>query len=110
VYIHVFLASATDGGERLASCLFRFTPSERTPGVLKPALPLLGLELQTLCHPVRSKSLYRLSYPGLFSTYDETIFDIIEPQLQTQCVSLSTQAQRDLKNIFDRIYRVSHES
>jgi hypothetical protein len=32
--------------------------------------PLLGLELQSLGRPARSKSLCRLCYPGSFSVYD----------------------------------------
>jgi hypothetical protein len=59
----------------------RFTPRERAPGthwiggwVVPRAglddeerinfLTLPGLELQPLCRPARSQSLYRLSYPG----------------------------------------------
>jgi hypothetical protein len=77
VYIHIFLTSALVGGEWSASRLGRFTHGERDPsnhwirGWVGPraglddvekrkVLPLPGLELQTLCHPARSQSLYGL--------------------------------------------------
>jgi hypothetical protein len=81
VWIHIFLASALDGGEWSDSRPCCFTPGERTPGThwiggwVDPRagldnmekskfLPSPGLELRTLGRPARSKSLYRLRYPG----------------------------------------------
>jgi hypothetical protein len=72
VYIHVFLTSALVGGEWPASRPGRFIRVERAPGThwiraglddveKRKILPIPGLE--PLCHPARSQSLYRLSYP-----------------------------------------------
>jgi hypothetical protein len=79
--IHVFLTSALVGGEWSASRPSRFTPSERAPDTHwigrwvgprtsldameeRKFLTLPGLELQPLCRPARSQSLYRLHYPN----------------------------------------------
>jgi hypothetical protein len=81
VEIHIFLTSALAGGEWLASRLGRFPPGERAPGnpwiagwvdprtclgdvEKKKFLTLPGLKLRPLCRPVRSQSLYLLSYLG----------------------------------------------
>jgi hypothetical protein len=79
VKIHVFLTSALGG---VVSFRPRpLYPGERAPGTnwiggwvgprtglddveRRKLLPLPGLELRTLCHPVRMQSLYRLRYPG----------------------------------------------
>jgi hypothetical protein len=84
VYIYVFLNSALVGGEWSASRPDRFTPGERAPGTYwiggtvgpraglddeekRKFLILSELELRPLSRPVRSKSLYRLSYSGSLS-------------------------------------------
>jgi hypothetical protein len=36
-------------------------------------LPLLGRELGSLCHPTRSQSLYRMSYPGSHKYNSRTV-------------------------------------
>jgi hypothetical protein len=87
VYLHAFLTSALDRGERSASRPGRFTPRERHP---PPSYPLdrrmgapqsrsgQGVEEKNSQHPprfesrssdcsVRSQSPYRLSYPGFFT-------------------------------------------
>jgi hypothetical protein len=83
--IHIFLNSALAGGEWSVSRPCRFTPGERAPsthwigGWVDPRagldhlqkrtfLTLPGLELGALGRPARSKSLYRLSYPGFLSS------------------------------------------
>jgi hypothetical protein len=74
-YIYIFLTSAIAGVERSASRPGRFTPGEKAPGThwigawvdyleKRKFLTLPGLELQPLRRPARSKSLYRLRYPG----------------------------------------------
>jgi hypothetical protein len=77
----LLLTSALLGGEWSTSRLGRFTPGECAPGThwiggwvdlraglhdveKKKLLTLPGLKLRLLGHPVRSQSLYRLSYPG----------------------------------------------
>jgi hypothetical protein len=79
VEIHILLTSALVGGESSASFPYSFTPKERARGArwiggwVDPSaslddmekwkfLTLPGLELQTLCCPARSQSLYRLRY------------------------------------------------
>jgi hypothetical protein len=81
VLIHIFLTSALVGGEWSASRAFHFIPEERAPGTHwiggsvdpraglddledRKFLTLPGLELRPLSRPARSRSLYRLSYPG----------------------------------------------
>jgi hypothetical protein len=81
IYIHIFLTSALVGGKWSASRPGCFTPAERAPGThwlggwVDPRagqddvekrifLILPGLESRPLGRPVRSQSLYRLSYPG----------------------------------------------
>jgi hypothetical protein len=80
--LHVFLTSALVGGELSASRPCRFTPRQRAPGIhwiggrvshrasldgveKRKLLILPGLELRLLGRPARSRSLYRLRYPGL---------------------------------------------
>jgi hypothetical protein len=75
VQFHIFLTLALVGGEWSASRPGRFTPRERAPGThwkagwvgprtslddmgKKKISPLTGLELQPLCHPACSQSLY----------------------------------------------------
>jgi hypothetical protein len=79
VQIYTFLTSSLAGGDWSASCWSCFTPGERAHGthwiggLVDPGaglddvekrkfLILPGLELQLLGRPVRSQSLYRLSY------------------------------------------------
>jgi hypothetical protein len=79
--IHVFLTSALVGGECSASRPGRFNPVKRTPVShwlgswvgprtslndvdKRKFLILSGLDLRPLGRPVRSQSLYRLSYRG----------------------------------------------
>jgi hypothetical protein len=81
VKIHIFLTSALAGGEWSASRPGRFTPWETAPGThyiggwvdpravlddvkKRKFLTLPGLERRPLRRPARSKSLYRLRYPG----------------------------------------------
>jgi hypothetical protein len=81
LWIHVFLNSALVEDEWSASRPGRLTPEETAPGTHwiggwvglradlydvtnRKFLTLPGLELQTLGHPARSQSLYRLRYPG----------------------------------------------
>jgi hypothetical protein len=92
VQIHVFLISALDGSERWASRPSRFTPGETAPrytlyrrlggpqnDVQRRQIRLLQeLELRPLCRPLRSESLYRLSYPGsaIFKTHSLYSLDV----------------------------------
>jgi hypothetical protein len=79
--MYIFLTSALYGGEWSASRPGRFTPGEGAPGAhwlgswvgaedglddveKRKFLILPGLELRPLFRPIRSQSLYRLSYPG----------------------------------------------
>jgi hypothetical protein len=80
VYIQIFLTLALARGEWSAARPGRFTPGKEPvthwiggwvdlrAGVhdmeQRKMLTLPGLELRPLSHPARSKSLYRLSYPG----------------------------------------------
>jgi hypothetical protein len=79
--IHIFLTSTLAGGEWSASRPGRFTPVEKVPGTFsvggsvgsraglddlekRKFFTLPGLELRPFGRPVRSQSLYRLSYSG----------------------------------------------
>jgi hypothetical protein len=76
VYIHIFLTSALAGSEWLASGAGRFIagvhwigdwvdPEAGLDDVEKRKFLFLpGLELQPLCCPACSQSLYKLRYPG----------------------------------------------
>jgi hypothetical protein len=75
VYLHVFLISALDEGEWLASRPGRFTPRERAAGTHqvrgwvspRASLDMVSksqpvIEPRSSDRPVRGQSLYRLSY------------------------------------------------
>jgi hypothetical protein len=98
VWNHVFLNSVLISGEWSAPRLDSFTPRERAPGThciggcVGPRaglndmekwkfLPSPGLELRHLGRPVRSQSLYRLSYPGSSSS-----IQILKERLCKFCV------------------------
>jgi hypothetical protein len=75
VKIHIFWTSAQAGGEWSASRPGRFNPGESSPQTglddvdKRKFLTLPGLELRPLGRPARSRSLYRLSYPGSSSVW-----------------------------------------
>jgi hypothetical protein len=78
-WIHIFLTSALAGNEWSVSRPGRFTIGTHWRGGLvdptddldkvdnRKFLVLSGLKLRSLVRSTRSQSLYRLSYPGLFT-------------------------------------------
>jgi hypothetical protein len=85
VEVRTFLNSVLAGGEWSNSRPCRFTPGERAYGShciggwvgpraglddveKRKFLPPPGLELQALCRPARSQSLYRLRYAVFYDT------------------------------------------
>jgi hypothetical protein len=95
VKLRSLLTSAVGRVERSASCLSRFTPSNRSwvcqsagmdvLGKRKPMLPLLRIEPGC---PNRSLFLYLLSYPG---SHGE-IVDILDNQARGQLADMLTTA------------------